>query len=103
MIGALPEPAAMNVFTFAQFEASKRSRGFDEILEREWKPDTTLDTHSHPFAVEALVVEGEMWLSCGGEARHLQPGDTFSLAKDVPHAERYGAQGTVFWAARKHG
>ena len=69
---------------------------------RTWKPDQVLDTHTHPFAVQALVVEGEMWLSCEGQTRHLLPGDTFSLARELPHAERYGPQGAVFWAARKH-
>ena len=32
-----------------------------------------------------------------------EAGDTFELAKDIPHAERYGAGGAVFWAARRHG
>ena len=93
----------MSDFTFEQFETAKRAKGFDEILRREWKPGTRLDTHTHPFAVEALVVDGEMWLTCGDETRHLQPGDAFALAKEMPHAERYGAQGAVFWAARRHG
>ena len=68
-----------------------------------WKPDQVLDTHTHPFAVEAWVVEGEMWLTCDGQTRHLLPGDAFSLAREVPHAERYGPQSAVFWAARRHG
>ena len=68
--------------------------GFDEVLSREWKPGTVLDTHTHPFSVEALVVQGEMWLTCGDETRHLRPGDTFALGFEVPHAERYGAEGT---------
>ena len=45
---------------------SKRSRparapeGFDEVLERKWQPSLVLDTHTHPFAVKALVVEGDV-------------------------------------------
>jgi quercetin dioxygenase-like cupin family protein len=93
----------MTATTLEQFAAAKREQGFDEVLERVWQPGTTLDTHTHPFAVSALVISGEMWLRCGEDTRHLRAGDTFELGKDVPHAERYGADGAVFWAARRHG
>lgn len=93
----------MQTFGFAAFEAAKRSRGFDEVVVREWKPGTVLDTHTHPFAVEALVVDGEMWLTCEGQTRHLQPGDTFALEREAPHAERYGPDGAVYWVARRSG
>jgi quercetin dioxygenase-like cupin family protein len=61
-----------------------------------------LETHEHAFAVKALVVAGEMWLSAGGTTRHLVPGDAFELAAGAPHAERYGAAGATYWAARRH-
>jgi quercetin dioxygenase-like cupin family protein len=93
----------MSTISFEQFAAQKRASGFDEVLERVWQPDTTLDTHTHPFAVSALVVQGEVWLTCGDQTRHLHAGDTFELDKDTPHAERYGPEGAVFWAARRHG
>jgi hypothetical protein len=89
---------------FAHFEQDARARGCDEVTERHWAPDTLLDTHSHPFAVDALVVQGEMWLSWGeGEqavTRHLRPGERFVLAREVPHAERYGPEGATYWVAR---
>jgi quercetin dioxygenase-like cupin family protein len=91
----------MQSFSLAAFEAAKLGRGFDEVLVRDWKPGTVLDTHTHPFAVEALVVGGEMWLMCGDQTRHLLPGDAFALDRDVPHAERYGAEGAVVWVARR--
>lgn len=93
----------MHSFSLAAFETAKRARGFDQVLVREWKPGAVLDTHTHPFAVEALVVGGEMWLECGDERRHLQPGDSFALEREVPHAERYGAEGAVVWVARRSG
>jgi quercetin dioxygenase-like cupin family protein len=88
--------------TYEQFESSARAEGFDEVLVREWKPGQVLETHTHPFAVKALVVSGEFWLTQGEQVRHLQAGDWFELARDVPHAERYGDQGATFWAARRH-
>ena len=92
----------MNATTFEEFEAQARAVGFDEALERHWAPDTVVDTHSHPFDADAVVTQGEMWLSCGGSTRHLLPGDTFTLAHGVPHAERYGPQGATYWVARRN-
>lgn len=91
----------MSEITFAEFEASARAQGFQEVVERKWAPSTVLAPHTHPFAVSALVVEGEMWLTVGDEARHLRPGDTFELEAEVPHAERYGPEGATYWVARR--
>ena len=92
----------MGQVTFDEFSAAQRARGFDEIVERKWAPKVALDSHTHPFAVEALVVQGEMWLTVGKDVRHLKPGDTFALDREVPHAERYGPNGAVYWAARRN-
>ena len=86
---------------FEDFESDARARGFDEVVERKWPPLTVLDTHTHSFAVEALVVQGEMWLTVGDNTRHLLPGDTFELEREVPHAERYGSEGATYWVARR--
>jgi len=55
------------------------------------------DVHEHPFALRAVVVQGEMRLTTGGETHHLQPGDEFALAQGVPHAEGYGPEGAIYW------
>ncbi|HEY4068833.1 MAG TPA: AraC family ligand binding domain-containing protein [Burkholderiaceae bacterium] len=89
--------------TFQQYEAAALARGFDEVAERHWKSATEAPLHTHPFSVESLVVQGEMWLTVGGETRHLVPGDTFELALEVQHSERYGEQGATYWAARRNG
>lgn len=93
----------MSTPALQEFEAAARAQGFDEVTERRWDPKATVDTHSHPFAVKALVVQGEMWLTVGESTRHLRPGDTFELEREVPHAERYGVEGATYWAARRHG
>jgi hypothetical protein len=84
-----------------RFAADARARGFEDVVERHWEPLTVVDTHTHPFAVDAVVVQGEMWLTVGDTTRHLRPGDRFELARDEPHAERYGAEGAVYWVARR--
>jgi hypothetical protein len=88
--------------SFDDFAADARAQGFDEVLERDWPPGTVLERHVHPFAVQARVVRGEMWLTVDDATRHLRAGDTFELARDVPHAERYGEQGATYWVARRH-
>ena len=92
----------MDRATIDAFKAEAQVQGFDEIVERVWKPSTVLASHTHPFSVRALVVQGEMWLTVGNDVRHLRPGDEFALDRDVPHSERYGAEGARYWVARRH-
>ena len=86
--------------TFEAFEAAAKAQGFDEVLARTWPPSTTLEPHTHPFSLRALVVEGELWLTVGEAVRHLRAGDEFALEADVPHSERYGVDGATYWVAR---
>ena len=92
----------MEAPSFSEFEATARSEGYDEVVPRDWPAGAVLETHEHPFAVKAIVVAGEMWLTRGGKTQHLQPGDRFELDEGVPHAERYGNAGATYWAARRH-
>lgn len=87
--------------SFDEFADQQRASGADEVIERVWPAHRVVDEHSHPFAADALVVAGEMWLTRRGETRHLQPGDRFAVAAHEPHAERYGAQGATYWVARR--
>jgi quercetin dioxygenase-like cupin family protein len=87
---------------FEQFEADARADGYDEVVERRWDAGAVLDTHRHPFAVDALMIAGDLWLTRHDETRHFRPGDRFHIPRDEPHAERYGREGAVFWIARRH-
>jgi mannose-6-phosphate isomerase-like protein (cupin superfamily) len=93
----------MNQAEIEAFAAHARARGFNEVTERRWDPKVTIETHTHLFSVQAVIVQGEMWLTVGDSTRHLRPGDTFALERDVPHAERYGVEGATDWVARRHG
>lgn len=92
---------AMQVESFEQFKARTAESGFVDALVREWEPDATTQTHVHPFDVDAVVVRGEMWLTCGDSTRHIANGDRFDLAHDIPHSERYGTEGATIWVARR--
>ncbi|MBS1142418.1 MAG: hypothetical protein H6R13_3871 [Proteobacteria bacterium] len=91
----------MPTSTFDEFKALALADGFDEVLERSWPADALLDNHTHPFALKARVVRGEMWLTVGDNTRHLRAGDVFVLECAVEHAERYGSEGATYWVARR--
>ena len=92
----------MTAMTFDAFKASALVDGFDEALERHWPANTVLDTHAHAFDAKAVVTQGEMWLTCGEQTQYLTPGSTFQLERNVPHSERYGADGATYWVARRN-
>ena len=92
----------MTPLSFQQFAELARAQGHDEVLERQWAAGMVLDTHTHDFEANALVVQGEMWLTVGSEVRHLRAGDRFSLQRQEPHAERYGPEGATYWVARRN-
>ena len=91
----------MNLPSFDEFKQKCLAAGFDEVIEREWAPNTVLDIHTHPFGVYAILTRGEMWLTMKGQTQHLLPGSIFELAPNVPHDERYGVEGAAYWVARK--
>jgi AraC-like ligand binding domain len=92
----------MNLPSFDEFRHKALATGFDEVIEREWAPNTVLETHTHAFGVHALLTQGEMWLTMNDHTQHLVLGSVFDLEPNVPHGERYGAQGATYWVARKN-
>jgi quercetin dioxygenase-like cupin family protein len=92
----------MTTMNLEAFTKQSLEEGFDEVLVREWSPGLVLDTHTHPFDVSAYVVKGEYWLTLDTQIKHLKAGDSFRLARDIPHAERYGLEGATVWVARAH-
>jgi quercetin dioxygenase-like cupin family protein len=90
----------MSAPNFEAFTAQSLDEGFDEVLVREWQADLVLDTHTHPFDASVQVVRGSYSLTVGNEVRHLKAGDSFRLARNVPHAEHYGPEGATIWVAR---
>jgi hypothetical protein len=87
--------------TYAEFEQAALAQGYDEVLVREWAQLRVVPTDTHPFAANAVVVAGEKWLTEGEHTRHLRCGDTFTLARDVPHAEHSREAGATYWVARR--
>ncbi|MGJ7565638.1 AraC family transcriptional regulator [Variovorax sp. GB1R11] len=91
----------MTLATFSEFETTMRAAGFADIGVRDYPEATEAANHTHDFAVKALVVRGEMWLTVNGDTRHLVVGDTFEMDHETVHSERYGVDGATYWAARR--
>ena len=94
------EQGAQLPASFDVFKSEAIAAGCDEALVREWQPNAVIETHTHPFDAEAVVVRGEMWLTEGDRMWHLTPGSTFRLSAGTPHGERYGADGATYWVGR---
>ena len=76
--------------------------GFTEVLTRDWAPNQFVDTHTHPFDVRALVLQGEVALSCDGRSQTYRSGDVFTLDAGRAHTEQYGPAGANFLVGRKY-
>ncbi len=91
----------MNAFHFGDFTLDALARGFDDTVVRRQPANTATGPHAHAFDVDAVLADGEMWLTCRRRTLHLLPGDNFSLAAGTRHSERYGPDGATYWVARK--
>ena len=54
---------SQTMISIEQLGALMRAAGYDEVVERIWAPGTVVDTHTHPFDVNALIVAGELTLT----------------------------------------
>lgn len=88
--------------SFESFRARWLAAGADEVMERRWQPGQVIETHSHPFTADAVVIDGEMWLTHAGKTQRLAAGDTFHIPAGSPHEERYGPNGAAYWVARRN-
>lgn len=85
----------------SDFEASRRAEGYADF-ERKRLPNTYASKpHAHPFDVAALVLDGEITLTCGGVPRTYQRGEIFTMAQSVEHFETVGADGVEYLAGKR--
>ena len=54
---------SQTMISIEQLGALMRAAGYDEVVERIWAPGTVVDTHTHPFDANALMVAGELTLT----------------------------------------
>lgn len=63
-------------------------KGVTKTGHREYAPDMEDSMHSHDFAFEALVLEGQFTLTTETESKTVGPGETWSLDAGVLHSEK---------------
>ena len=85
------------------FRAEAARRGYGDVSEVELAPGTARESHTHDFAASLLVLEGRFEVAMDDRTVVCSPGETFSLAAGVPHAERVGPEGARFLVARSPG
>ena len=85
----------------AEFEAQLRREGFTEVVTADMKPNETRAAHAHDYDVRALVLDGDITLTCAGEERTYRTGDIFSMAAGQSHTERVGRTGVRYLVGRK--
>jgi len=85
-----------------EFKAALARDGYADITTKSMDPNVFIDTHTHPFDVRALVLEGDLTLKYDGQTKHLKAGDILELARDIPHTEQYGPQGYKILLGRRH-
>lgn len=83
------------------FRAGLAADGFSEPVERELPPAEDNGTHTHPFEVRALVVEGSLTLRWDGRCESYGPGEILRMAANHPHSEAVGAEGVRYLSGRK--
>lgn len=84
-----------------EFTAQAMDDGFEEILQKEWEPNLSLEMHTHPYDVRVQVASGLVRLSLAAGVQTYEAGQGFYLARNTEHAEQYGPHGATFWVARK--
>jgi hypothetical protein len=80
--------------------AAHERDGYDEIVERSQPAHLSNAAHSHPFAVHALMLAGELRLTCNGRTQVCRAGATFTMAAGCMHEEVYGAAGARYLTGR---
>lgn len=83
------------------FRAGLAADGFAEPVERALPPEGDNGTHTHPFEVRALVVEGSLTLRWDGREERYGPGGIFRMAANHPHSEEVGPEGVRYLSGRK--
>ncbi|MGE0718182.1 MAG: cupin domain-containing protein [Alphaproteobacteria bacterium] len=84
------------------FEERLKSDGYIEIERKGLPAGESRAEHAHHFDVAALVVGGDITLTCDGERRTYRAGDTFTMAAGAMHTEDVGPAGVEYVVGRRY-
>ena len=83
------------------FESRLRAEGYPEIRVNEMEANRRNAEHDHPFDVLALILEGDITLTIGGQRRTYRAGEEFSMPAGCRHIEDVGPQGVKYLVGRR--
>ena len=83
------------------FIAQLQQQGFSDVSTVTRAPGGYLDTHTHPFEARALILAGDIRITCDGRETLYRPGEMFHLDHGEPHTESYGPEGVTYLVGRK--
>jgi quercetin dioxygenase-like cupin family protein len=85
-----------------EFEAALRTEGYEPAVPVEKPVGYSMGEHQHPFDAFALITQGSLSITVGGQERFYQTGDVFRLAANTLHSESAAPQGVSYLAGRRH-
>lgn len=84
------------------FEAELKRDGYNDTGENEMAAGESRAEHTHHFDVSALVLAGEITLTCAGAKRTYGKGESFAMKAGTTHAEDVGPEGVRYLVGRRH-
>ena len=85
----------------ARFEQQLRAAGYAEIRTNQLPPNCHNAEHAHPWDVHALVLDGDITLTVGGEKTKYSAGEEFIMATGCKHVEDVGPKGVKYLVGRR--
>ena len=84
-----------------EFQRHRQAEGYGQFETRKLPNTYASKPHTHPFDVAALVLDGEITLTCGGKPSTYRRGEIFTMAQGAEHSETVGAQGVEYIAGKR--
>ena len=85
------------------FRAGLARDGFSGPEDRSLPSAPRGGTHTHPFEVRGLMLDGAFTVTVDGVATTYRAGEVFTMAPGCAHAEEVGPEGARYLVGRKHG
>jgi uncharacterized cupin superfamily protein len=85
----------------AAFNDRLKAEGFDPAEERGLPAGESRAEHAHHFDVTAMVLDGDITLTCGGTRTTYTAGQVFTMAAGMPHCEDVGPAGVRYLVGRR--
>jgi quercetin dioxygenase-like cupin family protein len=86
----------------AEFEADLRRDGY-RVVNTGLKPNLVAPNHCHDFDARALVLGGEITVTCDNSPATFRAGQCFEVPAGCMHAEHVGPEGVALLSGRRRG